>query len=205
MEKPKVPTDDTPRPLIHPYTIFMVLILGGITILFISFSGAYLYSRIENQNPPIQLPIIFVFNTMLLLGSSACIIWAKKSYLADNTKNYIKALKATIVLTILFMIFQGIGWYQLLTGNMGIASSNAAGYLHIISIVHFTHIIAGLPFLIIFLRTAIQRMKEPVSVLVYFSDPEKALKLKLLTWYWHFLDILWVYLVLFFWVNYLVG
>ena len=46
-------------------------------------------------------------------------------------------------------------------------------------------------------------MKEPVSVLVYFSDPEKRLKLRLLTIYWHFLDGLWIYLVLFFWVNYL--
>ncbi len=205
MEKPSAQVDEAPRPLIHPYTIFMVLLLGGITILFLSFSGAYLYSRIQSNNAPIQIPIIFVFNTILLLASSGCIIWAKKSYLADNTDNYIKALKGTILLTILFMIFQGVGWYQLLTSNMGMSSSNAAGYLHIISIVHFAHIIAGLPFLFLFLKTAIERMKEPVSVLVYFSDPEKALKLKLLTWYWHFLDILWVYLVLFFWINYLVG
>jgi len=199
------PLEENPRPLIHPYTIFMTLVLGGITMLFLAFTGAYLYSRIENQNPPIQIPIIFVFNTILLLGSSLCVIWAKKSYLSDNTAGYIKALKATIVLTILFMLFQGIGWYQLLQNQLGMTSSNAAGYLHIISIVHFAHIIAGLPFLFLFLKTAIQRMKEPVSVLVYFSDPEKALKLKLLTWYWHFLDVLWIYLVLFFWINYLVG
>ena len=197
--------DNNRGPIIHPYTIFLALLLGGITMLFLALSISYLYSRIENNNPPIKLPIIFVLNTLLLLASSVCIVWAKKSYKRDDTENYMRALKWTIGLTVLFMIGQGIGWYQLLTGGLGIASSNASGYLHIISIVHFIHIIAGLPFLILFLWTAQKRMKEPVSVLVYFSDPEKALKLKLLTWYWHFLDILWIYLVLFFWLNYLFG
>jgi cytochrome c oxidase subunit 3 len=44
-------------------------------------------------------------------------------------------------------------------------------------------------------------MKEPVSVLVYFSDPDKKMKLEMLSTYWHFLDGLWVFLVLFFLVN----
>ena len=171
--------DEAPRPLIHPYTIIMVLLLGGITMLFLAFSGSYLYSRIVNQNPPIHLPIIFVFNTLLLMGSSASLIYAKRSYLNDDTTAYIRALKITIGLTLAFMIFQGIGWYQLFTQEFGITSSNASGYLHIISIVHFLHIIAGIPFLFIFLRNAIKYMKEPVTVLLYFSDPEKSLKLKL--------------------------
>lgn len=192
-------------PVIHPYTIFLVLILGGVAMLFLAFSISYLYSRIKSGNPPIRLPLIFIFNTMLLLGSSLSIIWAKKCYQSDDTENYMKALVFTIILTLLFMVGQGIGWYQLFNEDSGIAASNASGYLHIISFVHFAHIIAGLPFLILFLWTAHKRMKEPVSVLVYFSDPEKALKLKLLTWYWHFLDILWIYLVLFFWINYLIG
>lgn len=197
--------DEVRRPLVHPYTIIMILLLGGVTMLFLAFSASYLYSRIEHQNPPIQLPIIFVFNTFLLLGSSASLIKAKRTYLSDDTAGYIRALKVTIGLTLAFMIFQGVGWYQLFTQENGMASSNASGYLHIISIVHFLHIIAGIPFLFIFLSNAIKYMKEPVTVLLYFSDPEKALKLKLLTWYWHFLDFLWVYLVLFFWINWLIG
>jgi cytochrome c oxidase subunit 3 len=64
------------------------------------------------------------------------------------------------------------------------------------------HVIAGLPFLVMFYRTACKRMVDPVTVLVYFSDPEKRLKLRLLTVYWHFLDGLWIYLVLFLGINY---
>ena len=47
-------------------------------------------------------------------------------------------------------------------------------------------------------------MKEPVTVLVYFSDPEKRLRLRLLTIYWHFLDGLWIFLVLFLLANYFI-
>jgi cytochrome c oxidase subunit 3 len=59
----------------------------------------------------------------------------------------------------------------------------------------------GLPFLYLFYRAAKKYMIDPVTVLVYFSDPEKRLKLRLLTIYWHFLDLLWIYLVLFFGIN----
>jgi cytochrome c oxidase subunit 3 len=85
-----------------------------------------------------------------------------------------------------------------------INSDTSAGYLYVISGLHFAHVIGGIPFLGYFIWQARKKMQEPVSVLVYFSDPEKRLKLRLLTIYWHFLDALWIYLVLFFFINYLV-
>jgi cytochrome c oxidase subunit 3 len=81
--------------------------------------------------------------------------------------------------------------------NIGIGKQ----YLYAISGLHFAHVVAGLPFLLLFIITAYRRMKEPVSVLIYFSDPNKLMRLELLTIYWHFLDILWLVLVGFFIVN----
>lgn len=191
--------------MFHPYNVLLTLILASITALFLAFSGAFIYARIQGDIPPVKLPWIFYFNTLILLGSSFSLIWAKKSYLQDNTSNYQKALVLTILLTVVFMVLQIIGWKQLFNSDIFINSNNAASYLYIISGLHFAHVIAGIPFLLLFLHTAVKRMKEPVSVLVYFSDPEKKLKLRLLTIYWHFLDALWIYLVLFFGVNYLLS
>ncbi len=188
----------------HPYNVLLILTLFSITVLFLAFSAAFIYTRVQSDLPPIKLPSIFLLNTLLLLGSSATMIWAKKSYKADNTKNYQRALIATIVLSIIFMIAQFFGWRELFLQEIFIHSDNSAGYLYVISGLHFAHVIAGLPFLGIFLWKAYKRMKEPVSVLVYFSDPDKRLRLRLLTIYWHFLDGLWIYLVLFFWINYLI-
>jgi len=78
-----------------------------------------------------------------------------------------------------------------------------AAYLYLISAIHLAHVIAGIPFLGYFIYNAIKKMVSPVSVLVYFSDEDKKRGLDLLTLYWHFLDGLWIYLVLFFLVNYL--
>lgn len=182
----------------------LVLVLFGITVLFLAFSFSFIYTRVQADLPPIKLPGIFLFNTLILLGSSATMMWAKRSYLQDHTQHYQYALWATIGLSMFFLVMQSIGWYQLFSQEIYIHSDNSAGYLYVISGLHFAHVIAGLPFLGIFLWVARKRMKEPVSVLVYFSDPEKRLKLRLLTMYWHFLDALWIYLVLFFWVNYLI-
>ncbi len=188
----------------HPYNILLILVLFGLTVLFLSLSVAFIYTRVQSNLPPVQLPAIFIFNTLILLGSSATMLWAKRSYVNDHTENYQRALIATIVLSVLFMGAQYLGWTTLFRQNIFLDSDPSASYLYIISALHFAHVIAGLPFLAVFLYRAYKDMKEPVSVLVYFSDPAKRLKLRLLTIYWHFLDILWIYLVVFFYVNWLL-
>lgn len=179
--------------------------LFGIAALFLACSGAFIYSRVQGGIPPVKLPLIFVFNTVVLLGSSYTMNLATKAYKEDETQKYQNALIYTIILSFVFMILQAYGWYDLFQNNIPITHSNTASYLYLISGLHFAHVIAGLPFLGWFLYTARKKMKEPVSVLVYFSDPEKRLKLRLLTIYWHFLDALWIYLIIFFYINYLIS
>ncbi|HMQ47838.1 MAG TPA: cytochrome c oxidase subunit 3 [Saprospiraceae bacterium] len=188
----------------HPYNILLILVLMGISALFLAFTAAFVYTRVQNNLPPIRLPNIFIFNTLILLASSAAMIWAKRAYRADQTLHYQRALWATALLSLLFMVLQFLGWRSLFLNQIYINTDNSAGYLYVISILHFAHLLAGLPFLGLFIWAAKKRMKEPVSVLIYFSDPEKKLKLRLLTIYWHFLDALWIYLVIFFYVNYLI-
>ncbi|AEE48687.1 cytochrome c oxidase subunit 3 [Haliscomenobacter hydrossis] len=188
----------------HPKNVILVLLLIGLSTIFIALSLAYVYNRVNQNLPPLRLPILFLFNTLILLGSSAAMVWAKKSYLADHTDNYQTALWCTLGLSLLFMLAQAVAWYLLFSDGVLMSSDNSAGYLYVISGLHFAHVIAGLPFLGYFIYQARYRMKEPVSVLIYFSDPEKRLSLRLLGIYWHFLDVLWIYLVIFFYVNYFI-
>jgi len=188
----------------HPYSIMIVLLLAGLSMIFVALSAAYLFSRFQSGEQPIRIPTIFVFNTLILLGSSIALTQAKKAYLNDNTLFYQSMLTLTVILTFAFMAMQYIGWLQLLTQNPNISTGNMHMYVYAISLIHLFHILAGLPFLLAFLYVAYVKMKDPVSVFVYFSDPLKKLKLKLLTTYWHFLDILWIYLVVFFYANYFI-
>ena len=187
----------------HPYNIMLILLLAGLSMIFVAVSGAYLYTRYTSGAVPINIPTIFLFNTWILIGSSLTMRRAKHHYENDSTLGYQQMLLATLVLSLLFMGLQFVGWGHLLRDNPNLTVSNMAAYIYAVSVLHFIHIVGGIPFLFIFTYVAYLRMKEPVSVFVYFSDPLKRLKLRLLTLYWHFLDILWVYIVLFFYLNYL--
>lgn len=189
----------------HPYNVMLFLLLFGLTLLFLALTISYTYIRVTMDVPPVQLPWLFLLNTVILLGSSYTMIRAKRCYLNDDTEGYQQNLRNTIGLSVLFMAMQGVAWLWLFQINsIGMGTSTTAGFLYVLSIAHFAHVMAGLPFLIAFYYAARKRMVDPVTVLVYFSDPEKRLKLRLLTIYWHFLDLLWIYLVLFLGVNALV-
>jgi cytochrome c oxidase subunit 3 len=183
----------------------MTLLLGGISALFLGFCGSYMYNRIQQDVKPIALPGLFYINTLILAASSLTLFYSKKAYKYDNTERYKISLVATTVLTIFFLISQIMAWKQLIDSNVLINHSNLASYLYIISGIHFLHVIAGIPFLIYFVYIAYTKLKSPVSVLLYFSDKEKYRGLNLLNIYWHFLDILWILLVIFFFANYILS
>ncbi len=188
----------------HPYNVLLVLVLLSLSILFLTLTAAFTYSRVQNGAPSIKLPWLFLANTLILVGSSLTMMWATRAYKADQTQQYRLALGITLGLSFLFLLAQILAWRQLFSQSVFISSDISASYLYLISGLHFAHVIAGIPFLGYFLFRAWKDMREPVSVLVYFSDPLRRLKLRLLTLYWHFLDVLWIYLILFFFINYLV-
>ena len=172
---------------------------------FLGLSIAYLYSRFQGDIPPVILPPLFYFNCLILLASSWTLVIAKKAYKEDDTDRYKRCLLYTNILSFIFLILQIVAWRQLFNMQVPLQHSTTASYLYVISGLHFIHVIAGMPFLMWFYWTSRKRLVEPVSVLIYFSDPDKRRKLNLLTVYWHFLDILWIYLVIFFGVNFLLS
>ena len=190
--------------LFHPKNLMLFILLFGLCFLFLALTVSYVYIRVTNQVPPVQVPVLFFLNTLLLLASSYTMIQARKAYLNDQTEVYQANLLRTLQLSLLFTAMQVIAWVLLFRNNINLGSSTTAAFLYVISFVHLAHVLAGLPFLFPFYRTAKKRMVDPVTVLIYFSDPEKRLKLRLFTVYWHFLDALWLYLVVFFAVNALI-
>lgn len=181
--------------------IGLFLLLLSLTMLFMAFSIGYVFTRSQNSVDGVYLPPIFILNSFILLASSYSMNKANKAYKDDNTQGYQKALTTTMMLTIAFMGAQVVGWFYFKSLLIGDNIGNGANYLYAISGLHFAHIIGGIPFLSVFLYNAYKKMQEPMTVLLYFSDPVKRMRLQLLTIYWHFLDGLWIFLVLFFLLN----
>lgn len=151
---------DTPNLAFHPFNVLLMLSLVSLGALFLTLTAAFMYARIQNQMPPIKLPNLFIVNTLILLGSSGAMFWAKRAYLKDDTQQYQYALITTIVLSLLFMVSQFIAWKQMFSNNIFIDSSLSASYLYVISGLHFAHVIGGLPFLGVFLWKAYKHIRN---------------------------------------------
>ena len=185
---------------VHPSSIMMALILIGITALFGALSFAYLYTRVDRSMFSIKLPWLFIVNTFFLASSSVFIQLCRKYFELKDERKILYYGILTLSATFLFLILQAIAWNQLLTQQLLPGSSGGHGFLYAISILHFLHVIAGIPFLIRVLFPLYIANKEGSSALYFLTDEQKR-KLKHTAWYWHFIDVMWIYLVVFFVVN----
>lgn len=185
---------------VHPSSIIMALILIGITALFGALSFAYLYTRVDKGMISIKIPWLFVFNTIILAASSVFIQLCRKYFDQKNEKLILRFGILTIIFTLLFLVLQAIAWNQLLIQQIGPGTSGGHGYLYAISILHFLHVMVGIPFLLRVLFPLYLSIKEGNSALYFLTDDHKR-KLKHTAWYWHFIDVMWIYLVIFFLLN----
>ena len=149
----------------------LFLLLLSLSMLFLAFSIGYVFTRNQSGADGVYLPPIFILNSFILLASSWSIHKANKAYREDDTKGYQNALTITMALTIAFMGAQLVGWFGFRDTLVGENIGNGVNYLYAISGLHFAHIIGGLPFLSVFLYNAYKKMEEPMTVLLYFSDP----------------------------------
>ena len=92
--------------LIHPKQVVITLVIAAITALFLAFSISYLYNRVQSGIPPVQLPPLFYFNSLILIASSITLIMAKKAYEKDLTAQYKILIAATIIISLIFLGLQ---------------------------------------------------------------------------------------------------
>ncbi len=132
-------------------------------------------------------------NTLILLLSGTTINSAHYYLLKNEQKNMIKMLGITIILGILFVAIQGIEYYEAKfslkeAGEHLIYSSN----FYMMTGFHCVHVVVGIIFLIICLF----RAKK-----AHFT-PDHHLCFEFAAWYWHFVDIVWLFLFIFlYWLS----
>ena len=151
----------------------------------------------------IRVPGLFVFNTLILASSSYCIQRCRRYFDLKNEKMILRWGFLTLAATVLFLILQGFAWYRLLSQQVMPGSSGGHGYLYAIPILHFLHVTAVSCSCYGILLPLYFSGKEGNTALYFLHDDQRT-KLKHTAWYWHFIDVMWVYLMVFFLVNSLV-
>lgn len=132
---------------------------------------------------PWALPLL---NTLILLLSGTTVTWAHHAVQTNNQKGLVSGLIVTIVLGILFTALQAAEYTEALTTGMfkfnggGIYGSSffmATGF-------HGLHVIIGTIFLTVCLFRALAGQ----------FTPDRHFGFEAAAWYWHFVDVVWLFL-----------
>lgn len=176
--------------VIHPSTILVFLLLTSLAALFVGLSGAYIYSRFTSGISAPFPPIMFYVTIVLLGVANYFMQKAKTTMVSKSMDDVMKNLAISLGFTVVFAVIQVMGWVEFFTGENAIQKSNTLAYLLVISSLHHLHVIAGIPFLVFFMR----KLKKA-------SAPRKQLLMKNVQYmkglarYWRFIDVLWILLV----------
>jgi cytochrome c oxidase subunit 3 len=134
---------------------------------------------------PFHLPF---FNTMILLLSGTTVTWAHYCILTGNQKDTVKALWYTVVLGVLFTLCQA---YEYSHAAFGFKDGVYATTFYMATGFHGFHVIVGT----IFLAVCLGRAQKG-----HFK-PDQHLGFEFAAWYWHFVDVVWLFLFCFVYVD----
>ena len=123
-------------------------------------------------------------NTLILLLSGTTVTWAHHALLHGNNRDVIRGLACTVALGMTFTCLQALEYshapFGLKDGIYGSTFYLATGF-------HGAHVIIGTIFLAVNLVRAIRGTLTPAGHLGF----------EFASWYWHFVDVVWLFLFVF--------
>ena len=166
----------------------------GIISLIMSFAGWTSAFVVSSSRPDwlkdFQLPNAFIVSTVVIILSSITFMLAKRALKNNKSQATTIFLIATFILGIIFIFNQFKGFQEIIDlgyNFTGPTSNITMSYIYLIAVVHILHIVVGLICLLVVIYNHFKQKYHPA----------KMLGLELAATYWHFVDILWVYLFLF--------
>ena len=186
--------NETPK-RIHPHKFTLWVAMGSIIMMFAGLTSAYIVKKNQSSWLEFDLPVVFMYSTMVIIASSVTIHLATKAFKAREMARYRTLITATALLGVLFMALQVLGFMDLEARNIaltGAKSNSAASFLLVITGLHMLHVLGGvIALLVMFIKAYISSVKNYSS-----------LSIELVGTYWHFVDILWIYLFIFYnWIG----
>lgn len=173
----------TAKPMLWVGIVSMVMLFAGLT-------SAYIVRQAEGNWLYFDIPQPFYTSTIIIVLSSITMILAKWAISRDKVALANGALVTTLVAGLAFAYSQFQGWGELV--DMGVffagREANAAGsFLYVLTGLHLAHLGGGI---LALLFTSIKGLLGKYSA-------ENHIGIDVAATYWHFLDILWIYLLLF--------
>ncbi|HMN32369.1 MAG: cytochrome c oxidase subunit 3 [Chitinophagaceae bacterium] len=190
-----MPTISTQRQKLHPHKMLLWIAIASMCMMFAGWTSAFLVRKAQGNWLIFKVPTAFWISSIVIILSSITIHLAIKEFKKRNISLYKTLISTTALLGFIFMILQFVGFFQMHKSGITLASNGdgvSGSFIYVISGIHLLHMLGGVIALIITFFVVNFRRKTKV----YTSNG-----LEILATYWHFVDILWIYLFLFFIIN----
>jgi cytochrome c oxidase subunit 3 len=154
-------------------------------MFFMAIVAAFLVLRMTSAKwVEFQIPGLLWINTVVLLASSATLELARKRLGASDEAGFKKLWMLTTGLGVAFVLGQIVAWRQLLAGGIHASTTLAAGFFYVFTVAHAVHLFGGICAL---LFVGFRRFRE--------SEMTRKAAAEVASYYWHFMDALWVFLL----------
>lgn len=175
--------------------IGIALFILSEVFFFVSFFWAFFHLRLGTLSeggrwPPAGvLPInpfgVPLLNTAVLLSSGVRVTWA---HYAIREFQRIESIEALVVTVLLGSWFTGLQLEEYLTASFTISDGSYGSLFFVITGFHGIHVLIGTMFLLVGLVR---------TVIYHFSKGHNHVGLEVAIWYWHFVDVVWIFLFIF--------
>jgi cytochrome c oxidase subunit 3 len=167
----------------------------GIISLSMSFAGLTSAYVVSKERPDwltdFIIPEAFYISLLLIVASSITMILAKSAVKKEKNSQGMILLITTFLLGLGFIFYQFTGFKEIIANGYyftGAESTITTSFIYLVVLMHLAHIIAGLiALLVVIYNHSRQRYTKG-----------KTLGIELAATFWHFVDILWIYLFFFF-------
>lgn len=174
---------------LRTYVTGVTVGLSGVLMLFMALVSAFIVRRgSSNDWTTLIVPRILWLNTAVLIASSCTLVRARKLLASSDFAGFRRWWLATTTLGLLFLVGQLMAWHKLVTEGVYLATNPSSSFFYVFTAFHGLHLLGGV---IALLYVAIR----PVKLQRQMAVTEAA------AMYWHFMDGLWVFIFLLFYIG----
>ena len=169
----------------------LYVLLAASTMVFAAFTSALVVRRgLGDDWSSMAKPSILWVNTGVLLCSSVMLELARRALRSGGRLRFNTWWTAGTILGLLFLSGQAIAWTQLRDAGVFVATNPSSSFFYVLTASHAFHLLGGVCALIY----------VDVQALRLSLGPAKRTAIDISAIFWHFLDGLWLYLMLLFYV-----
>jgi cytochrome c oxidase subunit 3 len=178
-----------------PSSTAIWVVLFAVTMMFAAFTSALFVRKGSSLDwQTFTLPSILYFNTLLLIASSVTLeisrrrVAAYMGGLKSQAESPARWLYVTLFLGLLFVAGQYVAWLQLRDEGFYLATNPSSSFFYLLTATHALHVLGGLGALIYVIRKLSKSLLQRNQLVATAR-------------YWHFMGILWLYLLLLLWMK----